>query len=263
MPLPGLRWRGPLVAVGGGRRRVLAPVVPAAGHWARQRRRCRSSFWRSSCRRGQAACPQASSPRPLGRGRYLAFFPHPHGLLSLSTADVFRVACSWSSGRLQRDERVAAAGRGARDATNARGCRRSRKVVRAALLRPPRSSANSSSAWPITCPVILAHVGPRPSLQVREQGQRRPLRPAAGADGRAQDRRVPRPGAHARDRAVHRPRDGGGAGRVRDDATRSPRPGNQRMQCTYIPRARRGTAGWSAGSPRSSTSRPCARPKRS
>ena len=81
MPLPGLRWRGPLVAGWGGPRRVLAPVVPAAG--TGPDRRAAPDVLSGGVRVGVG--------RRLVRGllatllsvvvSYVAFFPHPDGLL--------------------------------------------------------------------------------------------------------------------------------------------------------------------------------------
>ena len=91
MPLPGLRWRGPLVSVGA----VVAAFLlrwflrPVLGPTEAPLQIFFLAVFVSAWAGGLFTGVVASLLSVVVS--YVAFFPHPDGLFSLSTADVFRV----------------------------------------------------------------------------------------------------------------------------------------------------------------------------
>ena len=233
MPLPGLRWRGPLVSVGAVvvaflLRWFLRPVLgPTEAPLQIFFLAVFVSAWAGGLFTGLVASLLSVVVS------YVAFFPHPDGLFSLSTADVFRVVVFLiigavfsvlSESRLRVVERE----------RDQRARLQKEQEGRAAALSAAAQQREQLQRVADHVPVILAHVGPdrRFKFVNKANADRFGVTPAQMV-GRRVDEFLGPELTKEIEPYINRVMAGE---RVEYQMTYSfPATGQQRMQCTYVP----------------------------
>ena len=233
MPLPGLRWRGPLVSVGAVvaaflLRWFLRPVLgPTEAPLQIFFLAVFVSAWAGGLFTGLVASLLSVVVS------YVAFFPHPDGLFSLSTADVLRVVVFliigvvlsvMSESRLRVVERE----------RDQRARLQKEQEGRAAALSAAAQQREQLQRVADHVPVILANVGPdrRFKFVNKANADRFGVTPAQMV-GRKVDEFLGPEITKEIEPYINRVLAGE---RVEDQMTYSfPATGHQRMQCTYVP----------------------------